>query len=129
MKKPNILVARTIQPEVIARLRQHFEVESNQDDVLWTKAQFIEKLQGKQGVFTTGAERIDAELLAACPSLKICANMAVGYNNFDVPAMTAAGVLAISRAKPKSAVVSVRTSGALVASTPAVVMAGTSKLL
>jgi gluconate 2-dehydrogenase len=38
-------------------------------------------------------ERIDAELLAQCPQLKICANMAVGYNNFDLEAMTAAGVL------------------------------------
>ena len=94
MKKQKILVSRAIQAEVIDRLGQHFEVESNQADVLWTKAQFIEKLQGKQGVFTTGGERIDAELLAACPGLKICANMAVGYNNFDVPAMTAAGVLA-----------------------------------
>ena len=94
MNKPRILVARVIQPEVIARLAQYFDVESNQADVLWTRAQFIDKLQGKQGVFTTGADRIDAELLAACPSLKICANMAVGYNNFDVPAMTAAGVLA-----------------------------------
>ena len=52
------------------------------------------RLQGKQGVFTTGSERIDAALLAACPGLKICANMAVGYNNFDLDAMTAAGVLA-----------------------------------
>jgi gluconate 2-dehydrogenase len=51
-------------------------------------------LQGKQGVFTTGSERIDAGVLSACPSLKICANMAVGYNNFDLDAMTAAGVLA-----------------------------------
>ena len=32
-------------------------------------------------------------MLAACPELKICANMAVGYNNFDLPAMTARGVL------------------------------------
>lgn len=32
-------------------------------------------------------------LLAACPELKICANMFVGYNNFDLEAMTAAGVL------------------------------------
>ncbi len=94
MQKLKILISRAIQPEVIAKLARHFEVESNQPDVLWTKPQFIEKLQGKQGVFTTGGERIDAELMAACPSLKICANMAVGYNNFDVPAMTAAGVLA-----------------------------------
>ena len=94
MKKPKILISRAIQPEVIAKLERHFEVESNQADALWTKPQFIEHLQGKQGVFTTGGERIDAELLAACPGLKICANMAVGYNNFDVPAMTAAGVQA-----------------------------------
>jgi gluconate 2-dehydrogenase len=94
MSKPKILVARSIFPETIARLQAHFEVESNQDDQSWSKAELIQKLQGKQGAFTTGSERIDAEVLAACPELKICANMAVGYNNFDVDAMTARGVLA-----------------------------------
>ena len=94
MTQPKILIARAVFPQTIAKLQQHFEVETNQDDVLWSKAEFIARLQGKQGVFTTGGERIDAEVLAACPSLKICANMAVGYNNFDVPAMTAAGVQA-----------------------------------
>ncbi len=93
MSKPKILVARAIFPEVIERLSTHFEVSANQADELWTKPQMIEQLKGKQGAFTTGGERIDAELLAACPELKICANMAVGYNNFDVDAMTAAGVL------------------------------------
>ena len=92
--KPSVLVARAVFPETIARLSQHFEVETNPDDTVWTKAQLIEKLQGKAGAFTTGSERIDAEVLAACPQLKIVANMAVGYNNFDVDAMTAAGVLA-----------------------------------
>lgn len=94
MTKPKILIARAVFPQTIERLQPYFEVESNQADVLWTKPEFIAKLQGKQGAFTTGGERIDAEVLAACPSLKICANMAVGYNNFDVPAMTAAGVQA-----------------------------------
>ena len=94
MTRPKILVARAVFPETITRLETHFDVESNQADESWTRAQLIEKLQGKQGAFTTGSERIDAELLAACPDLKICANMAVGYNNFDVDAMTAHGVLA-----------------------------------
>jgi glyoxylate/hydroxypyruvate/2-ketogluconate reductase len=93
MKKPSILIARAIFPEVVAKLSQHFEVESNQADVIWSKDEFIAKLQGKAGVFTTGGERIDAAVLVACPQLKICANMAVGYNNFDLDAMTAAGVL------------------------------------
>ena len=94
MNKPKILVARAIFPETIARLQQHFDVQANQADESWSKAQLIDKLQGKVGALTTGGERIDAEVLAACPALKICANMAVGYNNFDVEAMTARGALA-----------------------------------
>ena len=92
--RPRILVSRAIFPEVLAQLAQHFDVESNQDDTAWSRDEFMRRLQGKQGVLTTGSERVDAEVLAAAPGLKICANMAVGYNNFDVAAMTAAGVLA-----------------------------------
>lgn len=91
--RPAVLVARAIFPEVIDRLSQHFEVEANPADELWPRAELIRRLAGKQGVFTTGSERIDAELLAQCPGLRICANMAVGYNNFDLAAMSAAGVL------------------------------------
>jgi len=94
MSQPKILVARAVFPEIIDRLSQHFDVESNQADASWSKADLIEHLKGKHGAFTTGGDRIDAEVLAACPDLKICANMAVGYNNFDIDAMTAAGVLA-----------------------------------
>ena len=92
--RPQVLVSRAVFPEVIDKLALHFGVEANQADDIWLKDEFIRRLGGKQGVFTTGSERIDAEVLQACPGLKICANMAVGYNNFDVPAMTAAGVLA-----------------------------------
>jgi gluconate 2-dehydrogenase len=91
--KPRILVARAVFPEVIARLSQHFDVESNQSDETWSKAQLTDKLRDKAGAFTTGTDRVDAEVLQACPQLKICANMAVGYNNFDLDAMTARGVL------------------------------------
>ena len=92
MDKPRILIARNIFPETVARLAEHFEVESNPDDVLWTPAELASRLADKDGALTTGSQRIDAALLAACPRLKVVANMAVGYNNFDVDAMTAAGV-------------------------------------
>jgi hypothetical protein len=52
---------------------------------MWSGPAELAALQGKDGVLTTGSRRIDAALLAACPQLKIVANMAVGYNNFDVP--------------------------------------------
>ena len=94
MSKPKILVARAVFPEIIEVLEQHFEVEANQADETWSKAQLAERLRDKDGAFTTGGDRIDAEVLAVCPRLRICANMAVGYNNFDIGAMTAAGVLA-----------------------------------
>lgn len=93
MHKPKILVARAIFPEVIARLEQHFDVELNQADESWSRQQLAQKLADKVGAFTTGGDRIDAQLLAAAPQLKICANMAVGYNNFDLAAMTQRRVL------------------------------------
>ena len=92
MSKPRILVARAIFPEVVERLAQHFEVESNPDDVIWSPHELAARLADKDGAFTTGSQRIDAALIAAAPRLKIVANMAVGYNNFDVDAMTAAGM-------------------------------------
>ncbi|MBA3774733.1 MAG: D-glycerate dehydrogenase [Ramlibacter sp.] len=94
MTKARILVARAVFPEIIALLEQHFEVEHNQADEPWPKERLAGKLAGKVGAFTTGGERIDADVLAVAPGLKICANMAVGYNNFDLAAMTQRGVLA-----------------------------------
>lgn len=93
MAKPRILVARAIFPETIARLVAHFDVEANQADELWSKAQLAAKLADKAGALTTGSERIDAETLAQAGQLKICANMAVGFNNFDLAAMTQRRVL------------------------------------
>lgn len=92
--RPRVLVARAVFPETLERLAPHFELRTNQDDEVWSKARLSEQLQGCVGAFTTGSERIDAEVLAANPQLRICANMAVGYNNFDVDAMTRAGVQA-----------------------------------
>ncbi len=94
MKKPKIGIARGVFPEVLAKLEAHFDVVSNQSDSVLTKAQIIAMLKDCDGAFTTGGDRIDAEVFVACPRLKIVANMAVGYNNFDIPAFNAAHVQA-----------------------------------
>jgi len=91
--RPRILVTRAIFPEVAQRLSEHFEVESNLDDADWSADEIARRLQDKTGALTFGLERIHAELLAQCPALKICANMTVGYNNFDLDAMSVCGVL------------------------------------
>ncbi|MES2535205.1 MAG: D-glycerate dehydrogenase [Pseudomonadota bacterium] len=90
--KPRILVARAIFPEVIARLEQHFDVESNQEDRVFPNAELIEKLRGKEGVFSTLSERMTTEVIDASPALKAICNMAVGYNNIDLAAATRAGI-------------------------------------
>jgi gluconate 2-dehydrogenase len=92
--RPRVLVARAVFPDVVERLRRHFEVDDNPADQVLSPTQLRERLQGKQGALTTGSEAINAALLDANPQLRVVANMAVGFNNFDLPAMTARGVLA-----------------------------------
>jgi gluconate 2-dehydrogenase len=89
----SVLVTRATFPDVTDRLREHFEVHDNPSDAVLGRAELIPRLQGKQGVMSTGTERIDAAVLDACPTLKAVCNVGVGYNNIDVEACTARGVV------------------------------------
>jgi gluconate 2-dehydrogenase len=91
--KPQVLVTRAIFPEVVERLRAHVDVDDNPDDTILQPAELLERLRGKAGVLTIGSVVIDAAVLDANPQLKVVANMAVGYNNLDIAACTARGVL------------------------------------
>ncbi len=93
MNRPAVLVARAVFEDVLDKLRAHFEVESNQADTIWTAAELSQRLQGKAGAFLTASERVDEAVLQAHPQLRALCNMAVGYNNIDVPACSARGVL------------------------------------
>ena len=93
MTKPAVLVCRRIFAEVMARLHEHFEVEGNDADDVWSRDELIARLQGKAGVYVTGTQPVDAELLVACPELKAVCSLAVGYNDIDVAACTARGVM------------------------------------
>ena len=93
-QKPKILVARAIFPEALAKLEESFEVRSNQEDRIFSPEELQEELSKVVGALVAGSERIDAKSLAHAKDLKIVANISVGYNNFDVPAITAAGVMA-----------------------------------
>ncbi|MBU3582770.1 D-glycerate dehydrogenase [Polynucleobacter sp. 15G-AUS-farblos] len=92
--KPKILVARAIFPEALAKLEESFELISNQADRIFSPEELQKELANVVGALVAGSERIDAAALAHAKNLKVVANISVGYNNFDVPAMTAAGVMA-----------------------------------
>lgn len=92
--KPKILVARAIFPDQLAKLEESFEVRSNQADQVFTPEELQKELSNVVGALVAGSERVDASALSNAKNLKIVANIAVGYNNFDIPAITAAGVMA-----------------------------------
>ena len=92
--KPKVLVARAIFPDLLAKLEDSFEVRSNQADQVFTAEELQKELSSAAGALVTGSERIDATALVNANNLKIVANISVGYNNFDLPAMTAAGIVA-----------------------------------
>ena len=94
--KPRVLVAIPVFAEVLAALQAHVEVDApcgTDQSIDWTLEALAARLQGCAGVFIAGAPAITATLLAACPGLRVVASMAVGHNNIDLAACTAAGVL------------------------------------
>jgi len=92
--KPRVLVSRLVFPEAVARLAEHFEVDYHQEDAPLPPAQLAARLADKQGALTLISDRIDAAALAGAPGLKAVCNVAVGYNNLDIEALSRAGVMA-----------------------------------
>lgn len=92
--KPHILVALKVFPEVLECLRERFEVDDNQADVILGVAGLKARLGDKVGVLTAVADPVTAEVIDAAPSLKAVCNIAVGYNNIDLAACSKAGVMA-----------------------------------
>ena len=86
-------MARRLFSDVIAPLRDVFEIDLHDSDTPLPAAELAGRLQGCWGLLGSGTERVDAALLAACPELRAVALMTVGYNNLDVAACRARGLL------------------------------------
>jgi lactate dehydrogenase-like 2-hydroxyacid dehydrogenase len=92
--KPKVLVTREVFDETLDYLGQYFEVTSNQSDQTLSAEALAARLADQHGALTVLTDRIDEALLARCPRLKAVCNIAVGYNNFDLAALRARGVMA-----------------------------------
>ena len=92
--KPKILVTREVFDETLSFVGQHCDVDSNQEDRALDAEGLAKRLADKDGVMCALTDRIDGTLLARCPKLKAVANIAVGYNNIDLAACTARGIMA-----------------------------------
>ncbi len=91
--RPRLLVARRLFADLLAPLRTHFELDLHDSDTPLAPAALAERLQGCWGLLGSGSERVDAALLAACPDLRAVALVTVGFNNLDLPACRARGLL------------------------------------
>lgn len=93
-RRPAVFVTRRLPEEALADLRavadvRVYEHEAGPVD----RRRLLTEAAAADGLLCLLTERIDAELLAAAPQLKVCSSMSVGYDHIDVPACTARGVL------------------------------------
>ena len=89
----NIFVTRTLPASVITKLESAGSVEVYSGDGPITADELRARVVGKHALVTMLTEQVDAGLLDAGKDLKVVANVAVGYNNIDVPAARARGVI------------------------------------
>ncbi|MBG6185642.1 lactate dehydrogenase-like 2-hydroxyacid dehydrogenase, partial [Arthrobacter sp. CAN_A214] len=90
-----IFVTGRIPEVALEKLRAEHEVDAWQSPEPISRGELLTRVAGVGAVVSLLTERIDAELLdAAGPQLKAVANVAVGYDNIDVPACTDRGVIA-----------------------------------
>ena len=94
MAKPRIFLTRRLPAVATAAVEEACEVsrwDSEQQPI--PRDELLRGVAEADGLLSLITDRVDAELLEAAPRLRIVANMAVGYDNIDLAACTARGVL------------------------------------
>src|SRR6478672_2889100 len=92
MGKPSILVTYKLPSSAIAPLEAVGDVDVYRDGVL-SRDELIRRVKGKQGIVVAALDKIDKDVVDAGSDLKVIANVAVGYNNLDVPYARSKGIV------------------------------------
>ncbi|MFC9354569.1 2-hydroxyacid dehydrogenase [Arthrobacter sp. NPDC057013] len=90
-----VVVTGRIPDAALEQLRAEHEVDTWTGNESISREELLRRVAGADAIVSLLTERIDAELLdAAGPQLKVVSNVAVGYDNINVPACTARGIVA-----------------------------------
>ncbi len=90
-----VVVTGRVPEPALEKLRAEHEVDAWEGSDSISRQELLRRVAGADAIVSLLTERIDAELLdAAGPQLKVVANVAVGYDNIDVPACTERGIIA-----------------------------------
>ena len=91
--KPAVLVTRRMPSSVLAPLEAAFAVDRHDSTEPLSGEELRGRIAGKQGLVCMFDDRIDADVLAAGDRLKVVATVAVGFDNIDVAAAAARGIV------------------------------------
>ncbi|HBY94022.1 MAG: D-glycerate dehydrogenase [Ardenticatenaceae bacterium] len=93
MARAKVFVTRVIPEKGLERVREVAEAEVWPEELPPAYEVLLERVKGLDGLLCLLTDRIDARLMdAAGPALKVISQMAVGYDNIDIPAATARGI-------------------------------------
>ncbi len=90
--KPQVFVSRIIPDEGLELVRAEFDVDLWEGELPPPPDVLRAHLRNKVGLLSLLTDKIDPALMDANPQLKVISNMAVGYDNIDIPAATARGI-------------------------------------
>jgi lactate dehydrogenase-like 2-hydroxyacid dehydrogenase len=88
MSKPRIYSTHPLFEPARQLLKEQFEVQYWRSPERPPRAELLGSVADKDGLVCLLTEKINEGLLQAAPKLRIVANVAVGYDNVDVPACT-----------------------------------------
>jgi glyoxylate reductase len=89
----NVLITRRIPSSSLSTLKEHCTVDVYDEPELLPPDELKRRLAGKHALIPVVTDRVTADVLDAAPDLKIVANIAVGYDNIDLQAAKARGVV------------------------------------
>ncbi|TDB27949.1 D-glycerate dehydrogenase [Stenotrophomonas sp. ATCM1_4] len=92
--RPRVWVSQPLFDDTVAQLAAYCEVVATPEVTAHDSASILARLAGMDGALITLNERVGAAEIANAPDLKIVANVGVGYNNLDIAALSAAGIIA-----------------------------------
>ncbi|MGB7802141.1 glyoxylate/hydroxypyruvate reductase GhrB [Buttiauxella sp.] len=85
--KPSVILYKTLPDDLLARLKSHFTVTQLKDLSPETVKQNAQAFAEAQGILGS-SEKVDKAFLEHTPKLRAASTVSVGYDNFDVDALT-----------------------------------------
>jgi glyoxylate reductase len=93
MTQPKILITRKLPSSVLSKLERAAEIDLHTGEAGLPPAELRARVADKDALICLLTDTVDRALVDAGPRLKVISNVAVGYNNIDIPYATSRGIV------------------------------------